>query len=40
MGLLRSKRAGHTCELSLSENFYEYFHLEKKAENSEVKQEN
>ncbi len=26
-GLIMKKRMGHTSELSLSENFYEYFHL-------------
>ena len=31
VGLVRAKRAGHTLELSLTENFYEYFHVEKKA---------
>jgi len=31
VGLVRTKRAGHTLELSLTENFYEYFHVEKKA---------
>ena len=30
IGLVRSKRAGHTLELNLSESFYDYFHLEKK----------
>jgi segregation and condensation protein B len=30
LGLVRSKRAGHTLELNLSEQFYDYFHLEKK----------
>jgi len=29
-GLLRSKRMGHTLELSLTEGFFDYFHLEKK----------
>jgi len=31
VGLVKTKRAGHTLELSLTENFYEYFHVEKKA---------
>ncbi len=30
VGLLKSKRAGRTKELQLSENFYDYFNLEKK----------
>jgi len=30
IGLIRAKRAGHTLELSLSESFYDYFHVEKK----------
>lgn len=30
IGLVRSKRLGHTLELSLTEGFYDYFHLEKK----------
>ena len=30
LGLLRGKRVGHTKELSLSEEFYEYFNVEKK----------
>lgn len=30
IGLVRSKRIGHTLELSLSESFYDYFHLEKR----------
>jgi len=29
-GLLRAKKIGHTKELSLSESFYDYFHLEGK----------
>lgn len=36
VGLLRGKRAGHTLELTLTEQFYEYFHLEKK-ENAKSK---
>lgn len=31
IGLVKSKKIGHTCELNLSESFYDYFHLEKKA---------
>lgn len=30
IGLLRAKKLGRTKELSLSEEFYEYFHLQKK----------
>ena len=30
IGLLRAKRAGHTDELSLSEEFYDYFHVQDK----------
>jgi len=30
IGLIKSKRAGHTLELSLSESFYDYFHVEKR----------
>jgi segregation and condensation protein B len=39
IGLVRSKRAGHTLDLNLSESFYDYFHLEKKQkkESDEVK---
>lgn len=29
LGLLNKKRTGHTSELSLTEKFYEYFHLNK-----------
>ncbi len=32
VGLLKSKRIGHTLELNLSESFYDYFHLEKKSD--------
>jgi len=32
IGLVKSKRAGHTLDLNLSESFYDYFHLEKKKE--------
>jgi len=27
LGLVRAKRAGHTLELNLSDDFYEYFHI-------------
>ncbi|MEM4331070.1 MAG: SMC-Scp complex subunit ScpB, partial [Candidatus Pacearchaeota archaeon] len=30
MGLINAKKAGHTYELFLTENFYEYFNIEKK----------
>lgn len=30
IGLLKAKRMGHTKELNLSEDFYDYFHLQKK----------
>lgn len=29
LGLISKKKIGHTAELSLSENFYDYFHLNK-----------
>ena len=29
MGLINKKKMGHTAELTLSENFYDYFHLNK-----------
>ena len=32
IGLLQAKRAGHTLELKLSEDFFEYFHLQEKGE--------
>lgn len=32
VGLLRAKRLGHTLELSLSESFYDYFHLTKRVD--------
>lgn len=35
LGLVKSKRAGHTLELSLSEEFYDYFHVGSSSENSE-----
>jgi len=35
IGLIQAKRAGHTLELKLSDNFYEYFHIQdKKIDNS------
>ena len=30
LGLVKAKRLGHTLELNLSEEFYDYFHLSKK----------
>jgi segregation and condensation protein B len=30
LGLVRAKKTGHTNELNLTEQFYDYFHLEKK----------
>jgi segregation and condensation protein B len=30
LGLVQAKRLGHTLELNLSEDFYNYFHIEKK----------
>jgi segregation and condensation protein B len=30
IGLVKAKKMGHTNELTLSESFYDYFHLEKK----------
>ena len=31
IGLVKSKRIGHTLELNLAEGFYDYFHVEKKS---------
>ncbi len=39
IGLVKSKRAGHTLELNLSESFYDYFHLEKKEKTEEKAEE-
>ena len=39
IGLVKAKRAGHTWELTLSEEFYDYFHLEPKEKESESKVE-
>lgn len=33
LGLVKAKRAGHTLELTLSEEFYDYFHVQGKEEN-------
>jgi segregation and condensation protein B len=35
IGLVQSKELGHTKELKLSDEFFEYFHLQKKPLNSE-----
>lgn len=35
LGLVKAKRAGHTQELSLSEDFYDYFHVGGSNENPE-----
>lgn len=39
IGLIKAKRAGHTLELNLSEEFYDYFHLEKKGKDNVEKKE-
>ncbi|MEK6860291.1 MAG: SMC-Scp complex subunit ScpB [Nanoarchaeota archaeon] len=36
IGLVISKREGHTLELRLSDDFFEYFHLQKKEEEGKV----
>ena len=38
VGLLKAKKAGHTLELELSEEFYDYFHLEKKKETEKTEE--
>ena len=38
IGLVKGKRLGHTKELTLSEEFYDYFHLEKKKDQEEQDQ--
>ena len=40
IGLVKSKRAGHTLDLNLSESFYDYFHLEKKEKAQKSNQDN
>jgi segregation and condensation protein B len=40
IGLVKSKRAGHTLELNLSEEFYDYFHIEKKKVDEKEGKEN
>jgi segregation and condensation protein B len=37
IGLVKGKRVGHTKELSLSEDFYEYFNVGQKADKQEEK---
>jgi segregation and condensation protein B len=37
LGLVRARKFGHTIELNLTEQFYDYFHLEKKVNSSKVK---
>jgi len=36
LGLVKAKKLGHTLELELSEDFYNYFHLEKQGEFEEL----
>jgi segregation and condensation protein B len=36
IGLVVSKRVGHTLELKLSDDFFEYFHLQKKEEGGKI----
>jgi len=36
VGLLKAKKIGHTKELNLSENFYDYFNLEQKGDKNKV----
>ena len=35
IGLVRGKKIGHTKELALSEDFYDYFNLQKKKDDKE-----
>ena len=37
MGLINKKRMGHTSELTLSESFYEYFHVNDSPKDSNIK---
>lgn len=39
LGLVQSKKMGHTCDLNLSEEFYEYFSVQKKNTDSEENKE-
>jgi segregation and condensation protein B len=36
IGLVQSKRQGHTLDLKLSDDFFEYFHLQKKEEGGKI----
>lgn len=36
IGLVQSKKLGHTLELRLSDDFFEYFHLQKKEEQGRI----
>ncbi|MFA5855805.1 MAG: SMC-Scp complex subunit ScpB [Candidatus Pacearchaeota archaeon] len=36
IGLVESKRVGHTLELKLSDEFFEYFHLQKKEDGRRI----
>lgn len=36
IGLVTSKRVGHTLELRLSDDFFEYFHLQKKEQDGKI----
>ena len=38
-GLIRKKKAGHTAELTLSDEFHNYFHIGKDKSGSQLKQE-
>jgi segregation and condensation protein B len=42
VGLVKAKRMGHTCELNLSEDFYDYFHVQSKnqADSLNLEEEN
>ncbi|MBM3247610.1 SMC-Scp complex subunit ScpB [Candidatus Pacearchaeota archaeon] len=39
IGLVKAKKAGHTQDLSLSESFYDYFHVEKKPAKTKTEEE-
>jgi segregation and condensation protein B len=36
IGLVQAKKAGHTLDLKLSDDFFEYFHLQKKEEGGKI----
>lgn len=38
-GLLKAKKIGHTKELNLSEQFYDYFHLQEKEKKEEIEKD-